>query len=74
MKFTEEEKVFLITVLSNRLTYLERDYIHNQKRLDNIYSGDSNGRFESSLLLQKHKIDMCLDILNKLRIKMEGEN
>lgn len=68
MNFTEEEKVFLISLLSTRLTNLEREYIHSQKRLSNIYVSESNNkRFENSLLIQKHKIDLCLDILSKIK-------
>lgn len=72
MDFTEEEKVFLISLLGNRLTNLEREYIHSQKRLSDIYSneGHTDERFKSSLYMQKHKIDLCLDILSK--IKCEG--
>lgn len=68
MNFTEEEKVFLISLLSTRLTNLEREYIHSQKRLADIYVSESNNkRFENSLLIQKHKIDLCLDILSKIK-------
>ena len=69
MDFTEEEKVFLISVLGNRLTNLEREYIHSQKRLSSIYDseGQTNERLENSLYMQKHKIDLCLDILCKIK-------
>lgn len=71
MKLTDEEIVFLISLLDNRMVYLEREYLHSKKRLDSIYriADDEDGkkRFESSLFLKKHKMDLCLNILEKLR-------
>lgn len=68
-ELTIEEKTLISSLVTNRLTYLQRDFMRINKRLnmcDSEYGRENEERF---LKEAQDNIDLCFSVLTKIRTK-----